>query len=72
MYAEFLKELGELAEALNAIIRRPDGALPIPYITGNMCVHLDGMHIGHFHVEDEWVMYEEDDPKGGTVCPLWA
>ena len=67
-YAAFFKELGVLSEGLDRLVEEkpePEG-MPLPYLWGNVCVHLDGSHVGHFEVSDGFSTYLEDQEKW---CP---
>lgn len=61
MYTEFLKGLAELSEKLNEAAKlggNNEDLLPVPYLAGQVEVHLDGELVGHFVFEETWVNYE--------------
>lgn len=63
MYTEFLKELAELSEICNTLASRETTAqsgMPLPYVSGDIPVFLDGDRIGHFRIEDDYALYEEE------------
>ena len=69
MYTDYLKGLAELAEALDIVAKigsdgSANGKLPTPYIGGKIEVRLEGEVVGHFIVEDEFVVFE---PNADTM-----
>lgn len=64
MYAQFLRGLADLADAIDATAKiGSDGPMPTPYIGGRIDVLLEGEVVGHFLIEDEYCIYEPKENK---------
>jgi hypothetical protein len=66
MYTEFLTTLSRLSQLLDEAVKigGDENGMPAPYLYGKVEVLLDGETVGHFIIEDEYVIYQEVKKSG--------